>query len=380
MIELDTSLHEFSHVILTILEKHYGIYSEEIFSESSLLQYLNKKTVSANRGSKARSSFANIYALYVIVEDYINKGFSKPEKTRKYKEYEGAIFTNLFNRQRELPFGEKLQNHSLNSRMNEEYRKFFPTLEKTPIVRNLQTRRYWIQEDLLLITIRTGNRRRKRFNIANVILEIIDKYIETKQAAFKQFIDTCEQISTLENGNTDEAKKFIYDQLSPNADARIFEVVSYAILKEKFRQESVWIGTRREEVKEENLILYKTGRTNANDGGIDFVMKPIGRFFQVTETIDVEKYFLDIDKVQKFPITFVVKSEMSVVQIRKELKNKARHKYLIESIVQTYMDAVEQIINIEKLVLAFDNVVEAGNLEPVMNEIVVQSKLEFNYE
>ena len=24
---------------------------------------------------------------------------------------------------------------------------------------------------------------------------------------------------------------------------------------------------------------------NANDGGIDFVMRPIGRFFQVTETI-----------------------------------------------------------------------------------------------
>ncbi len=27
------------------------------------------------------------------------------------------------------------------------------------------------------------------------------------------------------------------------------------------------------------LQLYKTGRTNANDGGIDFVMRPIGRFF-----------------------------------------------------------------------------------------------------
>lgn len=30
----------------------------------------------------------------------------------------------------------------------------------------------------------------------------------------------------------------------------------------------------------------KTGRTNANDGGIDFVTKPLGRFFQVTETLD----------------------------------------------------------------------------------------------
>ena len=51
-------------------------------------------------------------------------------------------------------------------------------------------------------------------------------------------------------------------------------------------------------------MLYKTGRTNANDGGIDFVMRPLGRFFQVTETVDVNKYFLDIDKIQRFPLTF----------------------------------------------------------------------------
>ncbi|MCS1410631.1 MAG: hypothetical protein M2R45_03826 [Verrucomicrobia subdivision 3 bacterium] len=37
-------------------------------------------------------------------------------------------------------------------------------------------------------------------------------------------------------------------------------------------------------------------------------MRPLGRFFQVTETTDVKKYFLDIDKVQRYPITFVVKS------------------------------------------------------------------------
>ena len=30
-------------------------------------------------------------------------------------------------------------------------------------------------------------------------------------------------------------------------------------------------------IKEDNLTLYKTGRTNANDGGIAFVMKPLGR-------------------------------------------------------------------------------------------------------
>lgn len=43
--------------------------------------------------------------------------------------------------------------------------------------------------------------------------------------------------------------------------------------------------------------MYKTGRTNANDGGIDFVMRPVGRFFQVTEVNNYDKYLLDIDKV-----------------------------------------------------------------------------------
>jgi hypothetical protein len=71
----------------------------------------------------------------------------------------------------------------------------------------------------------------------------------------------------------------------------------------------------------ENLKLYKTGRTNANDGGIDFVMKPLGRFFQVTETLDFKKYFLDIDKIQKYPITFVIKSnEPTQDLLRKCLK------------------------------------------------------------
>ncbi|WP_231586052.1 hypothetical protein [Crocosphaera watsonii] len=80
-------------------------------------------------------------------------------------------------------------------------------------------------------------------------------------------------------------------------------------LKLLWRTKIFW-GYSLEELTEDNLILYKTGRTNANDGGIDFVMKPLGRFFQVTETIDVNKYFLDIDKVQKYPITFVSKIQI----------------------------------------------------------------------
>lgn len=43
------------------------------------------------------------------------------------------------------------------------------------------------------------------------------------------------------------------------------------------------------------------------------------------------------------------------------------------------MKAIEEIINVEDLVAAFDTVVKSGQLQTVMDEIVIQSKVEFNY-
>ena len=111
------------------------------------MQYLNEKTRSANRGSKARGAFANHYALYVLVEDYIKKGYFDQRKG-EYNKYDGARFSDLFRRQRELPFGAKLQNHALNSRLNDEFAKFFPTLGLRPIIRDLKEQRYWVNEKI----------------------------------------------------------------------------------------------------------------------------------------------------------------------------------------------------------------------------------------
>lgn len=68
--------HQFTQTIVDVLERHFPGSGEDIFASSSLLQYLNVKTRSANRGSKSRGSFANHYALYVLVEDYIGGGFA----------------------------------------------------------------------------------------------------------------------------------------------------------------------------------------------------------------------------------------------------------------------------------------------------------------
>jgi hypothetical protein len=230
-----------------------------------------------------------------------------------------------------------------------------------------------------LVTIRDKSGKDKTFNIAEVIIEIIDQYVATKRAAFEGFLEACKKIAELGKQDPKQAVDFVIGQLAPNVDARVFEIISYAVLKAKFGSETVWIGETKETVAEQCLVLYKTGRTNANDGGIDFVMKPLGRFFQVTETIDVNKYFLDIDKIQRFPITFVVKSAESVERIRSAIRAQAVAKYKIETIVETYMSAVEEIINVEALVGAFDAVVKSGQLQHVMDEIVTQSKVEFNY-
>ncbi len=67
--------HAFTQQIKAILRKKFGALYEAIYEKSPLLQYLNIKTVSATRGSKARGNFGNIYAVYVLVEDYVEGHF-----------------------------------------------------------------------------------------------------------------------------------------------------------------------------------------------------------------------------------------------------------------------------------------------------------------
>ena len=365
--------HEFTPIIRGVLRDHFGAVAEEIFEKSYLIRYLNNKTKSASRGSKSRGSFANHYAIYVLVEDYISKGFFRGE--HPYSEYEGAIYTDLFTRMRELPFGQKLQNHALNSRMNDEFQKFFPDVPYQPIIRDLRTKRYWINESLLNVTV--GE---KQYNIAPAIIEVIDAYVKAKRAAFDQFIAYSSQLAQVVDKDVDQAIDFINQQIRPNVDARVFDIVSYAILKSHYADTVLYWGWRPEQLKEESLKLYKTGRTNANDGGIDFVMRPLGRFFQVSETLNVKKYFLNIVKIQRYPVSFVIKTELGEDEIYEKLHSDARSLYGIKAIVKRYMESIEEIINIPKLAEILTEQIERGKVKEIMDEIVVQSKAEFHYD
>lgn len=364
--------HEFTRQIQQVLASEFGEAWPDIFDKAPLLQYLNIKTKSAMRGSKARGSFANIYAVYVLVEDYRHKGF---DVGGNYSDYEGARFTTLLRRQRELPFGSKLQNHALNSRMNEEFKKYFPQIEYNPILRDPHTNRYWINENLLKIGV-SG----RIHNIAQSIITIIDQYIGAKRSAFEKFIETCERLKNVTLDGDSTVEEFIAGLLAPNVDARLFEIVSYAILKFYYHEQTVYFGDDLENIQEENLKLYKTGRTNANDGGIDFVMRPLGRFFQVTETVDVRKYFLDIDKIEHYPISFVIKAEEPIDELKQKLRTGAERQYVIKAIVEKYMNCIEEIINLAVLRQRFREATVQGYLREILDELIRQSRVEFNYE
>lgn len=86
------------------IAKDYGVALDQ-----PLIRYLERKTRAVDRGSKARRSLGNLYALYVLAEAYLKNGAA------------GGRFTDLLARMRELPFGSKLQNHPLDNRLNDEF-------------------------------------------------------------------------------------------------------------------------------------------------------------------------------------------------------------------------------------------------------------------
>ena len=86
----------YTETINDILKARFKDEASSIFDKSELLQYIALKTRSANKGAKSRGSFANLYSLYVVIEDYLEKGF---DKKSNYSNSEGAEFTKLFKRQ-----------------------------------------------------------------------------------------------------------------------------------------------------------------------------------------------------------------------------------------------------------------------------------------
>lgn len=348
--------------VRNILQEDFPKEYRIIYDNSLLLQYLDKKMKAVHGDCKTRRSLANIYAIYSILYYYQNDFYNNPDEYRKFSGYD---YTRLFSYYRSLYGGEKLQNHALNSRVNGEFRNKFPNITNDLIIIN--NGKYLLHIDYLYV---------KDYDISKTCCKVIKKYIDLLMAKDYALIQVLQQMKALTDYT--EKKKQINTLLSEDAEARIFEIISYAILKNHYKNIKVYFGYSRDSICEEELQLFKTGRTNANDGGIDFVMRPVGRFFQVTEVNNYDKYLLDIDKVMHFPITFVIKTNSNKFQVLAELEDyintRANGMVVIE---QRYRNAIEEVITINELrQWTFD--LDNKDIDGIIRDIDIYYKLEMN--
>lgn len=328
-------------------------------SDALLFRYLERKTRAANRGAKARRSLGNVYALLVIAEDFLDGREN------------GSRFTDLLARMRDLPFGSKLQNHPLDNRLNDEFRRqmgvdgdLLPV--QATVVHGQKARR--ISPDLL------SHDGLPPEEAAAFIVDVVRAYIGLITDKQTSYLDEIEAID-----DASELAGFLAGAFEPNSDARLFEIVSYVLLAEHFLGRSVWVGLTRDAVQEELLRLFRSGRTNANDGGIDFVLKPLGRFFQVTETLDFNKYFLDFEKVNRFPISFVVKVEAGADTAKATIRSDAlRSGRYTEDQVDLYMRLFEEVYTLPDLRRILSDLpgdsVSVGRMK---DELALQFRLEY---
>lgn len=273
----------------------------------------------------------------------------------------------LFNYYRGLYGGSKLQNHALNSRVNGEFKNKFPEVTNDLII--IDNGKYLLHIDYLYV----GKR-----DISKTCCSIIEKYVELLIEKDHALLGILENMKQLTDYN--DKKQQINNLLTEDAEARIFEIISYAILKNHYNNIKVYFGYTMESIKEEQLQLFKTGRTNANDGGIDFVMRPVGRFFQVTEVNNYDKYLLDIDKVMHFPVTFVIKTKRKKELVLKDLDDyidaRANGMKIIES---RYRKAIEEIITINELV-EWTYSLDDEDVDGIIRDIDIYYRLEMNMD
>lgn len=337
---------------------------QDIYDASLLLQYLDGKMKAVHSGSKTRRSLANIYAIYAILYYYQQDFYGQPDKYRCFAGYE---YMRLFSFYRSLYGGYKLQNHALNSRVNGEFRNKFPNAVNDLIINN--GGRYLLHIDYLYVD---------SYDISRICCLIIERYIRLLMTKDRLLADMLQQINIMPD--YEERKRALQILLNEEAEARIFEIISYAILRNHYQKIAVYFGFSKYDIHEERLQLYRTGRTNSNDGGIDFVMRPVGRFFQVTEVGDYAKYLLDIDKVMHFPLTFVVKTARTRENVEQELlayiRQKANGMQVIEN---RYYGAIEEIITLNELWYWVDEL-NNNDIDKIIRDIDIYYKLEMNID
>lgn len=350
--------------VADILKEEYPLEFQFVYDNSYLLQYLDKKMKAVHGDSKTRRNLASIYAIYSILHFYKIDFYQDKDK---YRTFGGYDYMRLFMYYKGLYGGSKLQNHALNSRVNGEFRGKFANATNDLIIIN--NGKYLIHIDYIYVG---------KYDISKVCCKIIEEYIELLIKKDHALISILSEMKEI----TDYSKKKIKinELLNEDAEARIFEIISYAILKNHYKNITVYFGYSKDQIEEVQLQLFKTGRTNANDGGIDFVMRPVGRFFQVTEVNNYDKYLLDIDKIMHYPITFVIKTKSSKASVLNDLERYISARTSGMAVLEErYRKAIEDIITINEL-QQWITELDGEDVDSIIRDIDVYYKLEMNMD
>lgn len=75
----------------------------------------------------------------------------------------------------------------------------------------------------------------------------------------------------------------------------------------------------------------------------------------------------------------MIKTNESCDDLKAKLKANAKNTYRIEAIVDKYLNCIEEIINIPVLRDYLHTLDQKNEIESVLSEIILQSKVEFNY-
>jgi len=325
--------------------------------QSIIYKYIERKTKASDRDSKSRRSLGNLYALYVLCNDYLDK------------KYNGSSFTDLMRQMKSMPFGSKLQNHPLDNRLNDEVSRQYAVsdsmlpVQHANLVDGKKARKISID-----ILSEKGMSPKKA---AAFVVASIDRYVEIINDNQTAYLNEIEAANTEQEISNMIAKAFEY-----NSDARLFEIISFALLHLHYKQTTVTTIINGNS-KKEPLLLFRTGRTNANDGGIDFVLKPLGEFFQVTETLDFKKYFLDFEKINRFPLSFVIKTNLTPEQVKIQIKKDAK-KTMDSNKLLIYINLFDSIFTLNELTKILNWVKLSPDLIIEVKEIIINCfKLEY---
>lgn len=79
-------------------------------------------------------------------------------------------------------------------------------------------------------------------------------------------------------------------------------------------------------------------------------------------------------------ILYFIKSTESQDKLLEKIRKNAQKQYSVNLIVEKYINCIEEIINLPTIIERFYQSVEIGYLSSILEEVIKQSQVEFNYE